>query len=62
MTATSSKLEQLREAVLGNQRGREVEVEPTGEIRIPEEADGNNRDLSEDQPAKASKMSKHIFG
>ena len=62
MTSSTSKLEQLRQAVLGNGRGREVEVEPTGEIRIFQEGDTNNHDLSEDRPPKASKMSKHTFG
>jgi len=61
-TASSNKLEQLREAVLGNQRGREVEVEPTGEIRIPEEAENRDQNPAIDRPLKPSKMSPHTFG
>ncbi|MBW2063315.1 MAG: hypothetical protein JRJ03_00140 [Deltaproteobacteria bacterium] len=62
MASNSGKLEQLRQAVLGNGRGRQAEVEPTGEIRISEETDENGQDLSEDRPKKASKMSPHTFG
>ena len=63
MTAASSgKLEQLRQAVLGNQRGREVEVEPTGEIRVAGDVDNGNQDFSNERPTKPSKMSSHTFG
>ena len=55
---STNQLEQLRRAVLGNRRGREVEVEPTGEIRVP----GNGDDDSSGSPTlKPSKMSKHTF-
>jgi hypothetical protein len=61
-TAPTNKLEQLRQAVLGNQRGREVEIEPTGEIRISEEAENRDQDLIQHRPLKPSKMSPHTFG
>ena len=60
--ANRSKLDQLRDAVLGNGRGREVEVEPTGEIRVPEENEANGPDHAEEEPIKPSKMSRHTFG
>jgi len=62
MTATSGKLEQLRQAVLGDGRGREVEVEPSGEIRVSNENKGDSQDFSDVLPPKASKMSPHTFG
>lgn len=62
MTTAPDKLEKLRQAVLGNQRGREVEVEPTGEIRIPEDPENRDQDLIQHRPLKPSKMSPHTFG
>lgn len=60
--AARSKLTQLREAVLGNGRGREVEVSPTGEILANGEtqAEGNNQ--TQDPQVRPAKMDKHIFG
>ena len=57
----TDKFEQLRQSVLGNnQRGREVEVQPTGEIHIPEQADnGGQNSLIEPKPTK---MSLHVWG
>ena len=60
MAQRSGKLEQLRQAVIGNQRGREVEVDPTGEIKIADKDEGENQNFS--NPPKASKMSPHTFG
>jgi hypothetical protein len=62
VTGSNNKLEQLRQAVLCNQRGREVEVEPTGEIRIPDEAECRDQDLIQHRPLKPSKMSDYAFG
>ncbi|MEJ2102467.1 MAG: hypothetical protein P8X68_21235 [Desulfobacterales bacterium] len=60
MPDESNRLEQLRDAVVGNGRGREVEVEPTGEIRVPENGDGGQDIAGEDRP-KPSKMCPHTF-
>ena len=60
-TDPTNKLEQLRQAVLGNRRGREVEVEPTGEIRIPEESENSGQGQGQPQPSKVTKMSPHTF-
>lgn len=59
---STKKLEKLRQAVLGNQRGREVEVEPTGEIRISDEAENGGRNDSHNRSHKPSKMADHTFG
>ena len=61
MAETNEQLEQLRQAVIGNRRGREVEVDPTGEIRIPHESD-DEENSSDIRRLKPSKMSKHTFG
>jgi len=60
--ATGSKLEQLRDVVLGNGRGRQVEVSPTGEILTNGEtqAEGNNQ--AQDPQPRPAKMDKQIFG
>lgn len=62
--ASRSKLEELRQAVLGNKRGREAEVTPDGQVVLNS---GNGQDLEnqpeqEDQRTKVSKMSPHTFG
>jgi len=62
MAASTKRLEDLRQAVLGNGRGREVEVEPTGEIRETGGNNGNGSHEPQDRPSKASKMSPHTFG
>ena len=59
MVAESERLEQLRDAVAGNGRGREVEVEPTGEIIVPENNGG--QDIPGDDRPKPSKMCPHTF-
>jgi hypothetical protein len=59
MAAESDRLEQLRDAVVGNGRGREVEVKPTGEIIVPENNSG--RDISGDDRPRPSKMCPHTF-
>ncbi len=61
--ANNSKLEELRQAVLGNQRGREAEVTPDGQVVL---SPGDDQDAV-NQPdqkthAKVSKMSPHTFG
>ena len=61
MTATTEQLNQLRQAVLGNRRGREVEVEPTGEIHLPGDNGDGDHDLSDTEPQRLTKMSPHIF-
>jgi hypothetical protein len=52
MAAQTDQFEELRNAVLGNERGREVEVDPTGEIRTTNE---------EETRSKPSKMCPHTF-
>ncbi len=61
--AGNSKLEELRQAVLGNKRGREAEVLSSGEVVL----DSGDDQGSGDQPggerhSKVSKMSPHTFG
>ena len=62
--AARSKLEELRQAVLGNQRGREVEVAPDGQVVLNPEGNQNPEAHSdqETQQPKVSKMSPHTFG
>jgi len=60
-TQSDQNIEQLREAVLGNQRGREVEVDPSGEIRISHDNE-TNPDRTHERPLKPSKMADHTFG
>lgn len=61
--AAKSKLEELRQIVLGK-RGQEAEVTPDGQVVLNS---GNNQDLNNhpDQGVsgtKVSKMSPHTFG
>lgn len=60
---TRERLEELRERVLSNGRGQEVEVEPSGQIVLDPE---NNRTTSTpDQEAdspKPPRMSPHTWG
>jgi hypothetical protein len=62
MASRSNTLENLRQAVLGNGRGREVEVDPSGEIRIADGDGGNSSAQAGDHPPKPSTMSPHTFG
>lgn len=62
--ASRSKLEELRQAVLGNRRGREAEVTPDGQVVLNSESE-QNFDNQQDQGlhgAKVAKMSEHTFG
>jgi hypothetical protein len=62
--AGKSKLEELRQAVLGNKRGQEAEVTPDGQVVI-NSANEQEKDNFSDQGvsgAKVSKMSPHTFG
>lgn len=62
--AAKSKLEELRQAVLGNKRGREAEVTPDGQVVLGSDDDQNmdNQPDREVHKAKVSKMSPHTFG
>lgn len=57
--ANKSKLEELRQAVLGNKRGREAEVTPDGQVVLDS---GDGQGSGEQPEAKVSKMSPHTFG
>jgi len=58
------RLEALRQAVLGNKRGREAEVTPDGQVVLNAENDQDLRNQTEheEQHPKVSKMSPHTFG
>lgn len=61
---SKSKLEQLRQAVLGNKRGQEAEVTPDGQV-VLNAGDDQGLENHTDQEAhrpKVSKMSHHTFG
>jgi hypothetical protein len=60
--ANNGRLEQLRNAVLGNnRRGREVEVNPDGQVVLdPENASNNSQDQETEKP-KTPKMSPHTW-
>lgn len=58
--AEEEKLDQLKQAVLGNRCGREVEVDPSGQINIPDESDSEDDDAPK-RRSKPSKMSQHTF-
>jgi hypothetical protein len=63
--AGKSKLEELRQAVLGNKRGREAEVTPDGQVVLSGSGDDQNASNQADQEThapKVSKMSPHTFG
>jgi hypothetical protein len=62
--ASKAKLEELRQAVLGNRRGREVEVDPSGQV-ILDPGPGQNPESQPDQESdkpKPAKMSPHTWG
>ncbi len=57
------RLKELREKVLGNGRGREVEVDPSGEVVLDPE--GGQDAIPSDQETrkpKGPKMSPHTWG
>ncbi len=62
--ADKSKLEELRQAVLGNKRGREAEVTPDGQVVLGsgDDQDSGERADQETHKPKVSKMSPHTFG
>lgn len=62
--AAKSKLEELRQAVLGNKRGSEAEVTPDGQVVLSSgsEQDLNNHPDQGVSGTKVSKMSPHTFG
>ena len=62
MVAGSNTLDELRQAVLGNNRGRSVEVKPTGEILLADEEVGTDQNVPDTPQPKVSKMSKTTFG
>jgi len=62
--AGRTKLEELRQVVLGNRRGQEAEVTPEGQVVLgpvndPELDNPQGQGVSE---PKVSKMSPHTFG
>jgi len=62
--ASKAKLEELRQAVLGNRRGREVEVAPDGQVVLNPESGQppeGNPDEGSSAP-KTPKMSPHTWG
>ncbi len=64
--ANKAKLEELRQAVLGNQRGREVEVTPEGQVVLDSGETSQSSETDADQKEKTShpkvsKMSPHTF-
>jgi hypothetical protein len=59
--STKSTVERLRETVLGSRGGREVEVNPTGEIIFDSDQREENQNIQISKPKKA-KMDKHVFG
>ena len=62
--AGKSKLEELRQAVLGNRSGKEAEVTPDGQVVLNSGNDqtfDNHPDQGVSGP-KVSKMSPHTFG
>ncbi len=63
MTA-NGKLEELREAVLGNGRGREVEVSPDGQVHVDQSASqkAENPQDQESVNPQPSRMSKVTWG
>ncbi len=62
--ATRSKLEELRQAVLGNRRGREAEVSPDGQVILGSQSDQGQADQPEPEThrPKVAKMNAHTFG
>lgn len=62
--AGKSKLEELRQAVLGNRSGKEAEVTSDGQVVLNSGTDqaSDNRSDQEVSGPKVSKMSSHTFG
>jgi hypothetical protein len=57
------RLEELRERVLGNSRGREVEVDPTGQIVLDPEGGQTTATRNEETDSpKPPRMSPHTWG
>lgn len=58
------RLEALRQAVLGNERGREAEVTPEGKVVIAPDSGPNleNQPAREEQQPSVSRMSSHTWG
>ncbi len=59
-----SKMDALRQAVLGNKRGREAEVSPDGQVVLNtgDDQDAGNSSDQVKHVEKVSKMSQHTFG
>ena len=64
LMAANEKLEELRQAVLGNGRGREVEVTPDGQVHADSSVNhaADNPQDQESMNPKPSKMSKVTWG
>ncbi len=62
--AVRPRLEALRQAVLGNARGREAEVTPDGQVVLKSDSGPNlgSQPEQDDQQPRVSKMSPHTFG
>lgn len=60
--AGKSKLEELRQAVLGNKRGQEAEVTPDGQVVINSDDEKDNFSDQRVSGTKVAKMSPHTFG
>ena len=62
--AGKSKLEELRQAVLGNRSGKEAEVTPDGQVVLNSGSDQVSDNPSDQRVSnpKVSKMSPHTFG
>lgn len=60
---TNRRLKELREKVLGNDRGREVEVDPNGQIVLDsEDSDKTAAQDQETEKPKRPKMSPNTWG
>jgi hypothetical protein len=61
--ATRSRLDALRAAVMGNDRGREVEVGPEGQVILntPTAQEVESQPEQEGQRRKGTKLSPHAF-
>ncbi len=63
--ASRSKLEEMRRAVLGDQRGREVEVTSEGQVVLNSESSAQTsepRSEEESRQPKGTKLSDTTFG
>jgi hypothetical protein len=60
--AVRSTLHQLRDAIRGNGRGREVEVKPTGELILDPDQKSEGQNTEQNSEPKPAKMDKHTFG